>query len=240
MGVILQPRGNGLVFEEQNQPWKVYGGVGTGVKAWHLDAGIPADDTTNSPTSFIATQVGTSPTTVGVADGYPLLITTGATEYNGSNLQLRGESMKFSSTYYAVLRGKIKLSVADESDFLFGLCELKTDLLKTSTAHGITATLVEGVFFFKVDGGTTIAFKAYKDGAETASVNVGTMGTSDIDYSIVWDGSKVRAYLNDILVAEFAGTMPDGECTPSINVRNGASSAVTASIAELAYVAVKS
>lgn len=239
MGVIAQQIGGGLVWQDQNKPWKVYGGVGEGVRSWALRPGLPADDTTNSPTELIATQVGTSPTTVGVVHGYPLLITTGGTEYNGSNLQLRGETMKFVANKQAFLRGKIKLSEATESDFLFGLCELKTDLLKTSTAHGITATLVEGVFFFKADGGTSILVKAYKDGAETASIAVGTMTTSDIDYALVWDGSKVKAYLNDVLVAEFAGTLPDGECTLSVNVRAGSAAAVTASFAELAFVSVE-
>jgi hypothetical protein len=241
MGAIMQPRGSkgAMVFEDQNQPWKVYGAIGDGARAWALRAGIPADDTTNSPTEFIATQVGTSPTTVGSASGYPLLITTGGTEYNGSNLQLRGETAKLTSTRYAVLRGKIKLDSATESDFLFGLCELKTDLLKTSVAHGVLATGVEGVFFFKVDGATAIQVKAYKDGSETTSVAVGTMTTSDIDYALIWDGATVRAFINDALVAQFAGTLPDGDLTPSINVRAGSGAAVTASFAELAYVSLE-
>jgi hypothetical protein len=112
--------------------------------------------------------------------------------------------------------------------------------LKTSVAHGVLATNVEGVFFFKVDGATDILLKSYKDGAETASVSVGTMGTDDIDYAIIWDGSTVRAYINDVQVAQFAGTLPDTECTPSFNVRNGAAVAVTASVAELGYVVVES
>jgi hypothetical protein len=240
MGVIQVARGNGLVFEDQAKPWKTFGGAGDGVRVFALGPGLPSDDTTNSPTNFINTQVGTSPATVGAATKYPLLITTGATEYNGSNLQLRGALMKFVSTQYAVLRAKIKLSVADQSDFLFGLCILKTDLLKTSVAHGVLATNVEGVFFFKVDGATDILLKSYKDGAETASVSVGTMGTDDIDYAIIWDGSTVRAYINDVQVAQFAGTLPDTECTPSFNVRNGAAVAVTASVSELGYVVVES
>jgi hypothetical protein len=190
MGVIQVARGNGLVFEDQAKPWKTFGGAGDGVRVFALGPGLPSDDTTNSPTNFINTQVGTSPATVGAATKYPLLITTGATEYNGSNLQLRGALMKFVSTQYAVLRAKIKLSVADQSDFLFGLCILKTDLLKTSVAHGVLATNVEGVFFLQV--------------------------------------------------AQFAGTLPDTECTPSFNVRNGAAVAVTASVAELGYVVVES
>lgn len=241
MGVIMRPRGsNGaMVFEDDQNPQKVYGAIGEGARYWGLRAGIPADDTTNSPTEWIATQVGTSPTTVGEAAGYPLLLTTGATEYNGQNLQLRGETMKFVASKYAVLRGKLKLSDATQSDFLFGLCELKTDLLKTSVAHGITATLVEGVFFYKVDGATALYLKAYKDGTETTSVAVGTMSTSDIDYAIVWDGSTVRGYINNVQVAQFAGTLPDGECTPSINVKAGEAAAKTLSVAELAYVSIE-
>lgn len=240
MSVALNPIGSngGIILQDNVYPWKVFGGFGDGIRAWALGAGTDSDDTTNSPQAFIATQGGTSPLTVGEVQGYPLLLTTGATEYNGSNIQLRGATAKLVAAKQAFLRGKFKLSDATQSDFLFGLCQLKTDLLKTSVAHGVN-TSVEGVFFFKADGATTIYAKAYKAGTEETSVSVGTMSTSDIDYAIWWDGSKVHFYINNVEVTSFAGTLPDQVLTPSLNVRAGEAAAKTLSIAELAYVEVE-
>lgn len=241
MSVEIGPIGaNGAKIWRDNQyPWKVYGAVGDGIREWHLRAGLPADDTTAVPTEFVVTQTGTSPLTVGQVSGYPLLLTTGATEYNGANVQLRGEYCKLAAGDESFLRGKIKLSEATNIDFLFGLCELKTDILATDTAHGIAAANVEGAFFVKLDGGTAILFKTYKNGVEASSVSVGTLTTNDIDYAIWWDGTYVHAYIDNVEVAKVAGTLPDGELTPTLNVRAGDANARTASIAELAFVSVE-
>jgi len=245
MSVEFNSKGsNGAkIWQDSVYPWRVYGAMGEGARAWALRPGLPCDDTTGDPTEFVVTVVeagtGDSLLTVGEVHGYPLLLTTAADEYDGLNVQLRGETMKFASAKEAFIRGKFKLSEATHIDFLFGLCELKTDLMKTSAAHGVLATNVEGVFFVKVDGGTTIYVKAYKDGTETTSVSAGTMTTSDIDYALWWDGTWVHAYIDDVEVATFAGTLPDGECTPSINLRAGSAAARTASVAELAFVSIE-
>jgi hypothetical protein len=226
------------IYCDDTRPWRVYGGYGEGLREWHLYPGLPCDDTTNSPTEWIATQTGTSPTTVGVVQGYPLLITTAATEYNGANLQLRGSQAKFAALKEFRLRGKIKLSDATQSDFLFGACQLKTDLLNTSSSHAVNSA-VEGAFFVKLDGGTSILFKVVVAGTEKTSVSVGTMTTSDIDYAIWWDGTFIHAYLNDVEVAKVGSDLPTVVCTPSINLRAGEAGAKTASFAELAFVSVE-
>lgn len=240
MGIGIKDIGSSgaKVFQDDTKPWKIYGGFGEGLREWHLRPGLPADDTTNSPTEFIATQGGTSPTTVGILQGYPLLITTGGTEYNGTNLQLRGSVAKALANKPAFLRGKMKLSDATQSDFLFGLCQLKTDLMNTSSSHAVNSA-VEGAFFVKVDGSTNILFKVLKAGTEYSSVSVGTMTTSDIDYAIWWDGAYFHAYIGDVEVAKVAGTLPDQALTPSINVRAGEAAAKTLSIAEMAFVSVE-
>lgn len=227
------------VYADDQKPWKVYGGFGEGLREWHLRPGLPCDDTTLVPTEFVTTVSGTSPTTAGIVDGYPLLFTTGATEYDGINSQVRGSVAKLSSTRQAFLRAKVKISDATQSDFLFGLCQLKTDLMKTSAAHGVLATGVEGAFFVKVDGATAILFKTLKAGTEYSSVSVGTMGVVDIDFAIWWDGTYVHAYINDVEVAKVGGTLPDQMLTPSINVRAGEAVAKTLSVAEYAFVSVE-
>lgn len=243
MGTTMRQGGsNGaLVFSDANKPWRVYGAFGEGAREYHIRAGLPVDDTTARPTEFVSTLAGTSPVTAGQTSGYPLLITTGATEYNGANVQLSGEHVKLVAGKEVFLRGKMIVSEEKTCDLLFGLCELKTDLLKGSVAHGITATSVEGIFFFKVSGATetTIYLKSYKDGTEVASVAVGTLGkTADIDLALWWDGVRVHAYVDDVEKAVIQGTLPDGDLTPSINFKTGAAAAITLSVAELGFVVV--
>lgn len=237
--MIKQDSLNGaLVFVDADKPWRLFEAIGDAVRKFILRGPAPADDTTNSPTEFINTQVGTSPLTVGEVTGYPLLATTGATEYNGLNVQLRGEHCKLAAGKTAYLRGKIKLSEATQNDFLFGLCELKTDLLKTSVEHGVLATGVEGLFFFKLDGATTLYLKAYKDGAETFSAVAGAMDTEDHDYELVWDGAMVKAYLDGVFLTQLGSGLPDGDLTPSFNLRAGSADARTASIAGLWFFSI--
>jgi len=239
MGIVFRPIGTkgGALVSDDADPRKVYAGFGDGVRVWSLKPGLPCDDTTFRPDEFVNTLTGTSPITRGVAAGYPLLVTTGATDYNGVNMQLAGEFGKLAAGTEIYARGKIKLSVDLQSDLLFGLAELKTDLLATSAGHAITAAAVAGVFFYHAAHASdkTIYVKAYASGAQATSVAVGTLGTDDIDYALWWDGNKVHAYLYGVQVAEFAGTLPAGELTLSLNVRTGAAAAVTASIAEMSF-----
>jgi hypothetical protein len=230
-----------LVYQDSAYPYRVYGAVGEGARSWALRPGLPCDDTTLRPDEWINTLAGTSPITRGVAAGYPLLITTGATDYNGVNMQLAGETATLAAGKQTWLRGKIKLSVDLLSDLLFGLCELKTDLLNTSASHAVTATSVAGVFFHHAAhvSDKTLYVKVYVSGALVSSVAVGTLGTDDIDYGLWWDGTNIHAYLNGVEVAVFAGSLPAGELTPSINVRTGAAAAVTASVAELGFVHIE-
>jgi hypothetical protein len=237
MGIELVSIGTkgAKIWRDQANPWKIFGAIGEGARSWALRAGLPCDDTTLVPTELISTVTGTSPLTAGVADGYPLLATTGATEYNGINAQLRGAVALLGAGKEAFFRAKAKLSQANTADFLLGLCELKTDLMKVSAAHGVLATGVEGAFFVKPSGATTLFFKVYKDGVETSSVNLGAATTDDTDYAIWAEGTRIHAYLNNVEVANVVGVIPDGVLTPSFNVRAGASAAITLSFAEMAF-----
>lgn len=243
MGIIRQQLKGAEIVIDQDKPWRIYGAIGEGARSWALRPGLPCDDTTNEPTEFITTLVeagaGDSSIAAGAAAGYPLKLTTDNAEYDGLNVQLRGESFKLDADTDARIRAVLKPSEEDDSDLLFGFAELKTDLMKTSTAHGVTATNVEGVFFVKPAGETKIYVEAYKNGTRITSIEVGDLAADDNDLALWWDGSNVRAYLADVEVARFAGTLPDGELTPSINFRTGAAAAITLEFAELAFAAVK-
>jgi hypothetical protein len=226
------------VHQDDKLPWRIYGAMGEGSKEFNMRKGLAFDDTTNRPIEFVSTLVGTSPITAGVAAGYPLLVTTGGTEYNGVNVQLAGESAKLVAGSETYLRGKFLPSEEKTVDFLFGLCELKTDLMKLSAAHGVLATGVAGVFFVKVSHASevTIYLKSYVSGAETSSVAVATLSkTAAIDLALWWDGVRVHAYADDVEKAILTASLPAGELTPSINFRTGATAAFTLSIAELAF-----
>jgi len=220
-----------MVFYDTDKPWRLLDAFGDNVSKFILSGPLPADDTTNVPTGLVVTQAGTSPVTVGQVAGYPLLITTGATEYNGANVQVRGETLKLAAGKVAYAGLKFKLSEATEIDFLAGLAELKTDLLLGASSHGITATLVEGVFIFKVDGSTGIAAKAYKDGAQTFTGSIGTVTTNDHEAEWYWDGTTLSFYLDGVFVTSIKDGLPDGDLTLSINCKAGSAAARTASIA---------
>lgn len=244
MAIIRQQLKGAEIAIDQDKPWRIYDAVGEGARAWKLRPGLPCDDTTNNPTELITTKVetgggGDSIIALGTAAGYPLKLTTDNAEYDGLNVQLRGESFKLDADTDARIRAVLKPSEEDDSDLLFGFAELKTDLMKTATAHGVTATNVEGVFFVKPSGETKIYVEAYKNGTRITSIEVGDLAADDNDLALWWDGSNIRAYVADVEVARFAGTLPDGELTLSINFRTGAAAAITLEFAELAFAAVK-
>lgn len=234
-----------MIWQDSAYPWKIYGGIGEGIRSWALKPGIPCDDTTGDPTEFTVTVVeggsGDSTITPGLVQGYPLLLTTDDADYDGLNVQLKGSLAMCSATTPWYLRGVVKASVAALSDLLFGMCLPKTDLCKTSSAHGVLATGVEGAFFFKVAGAssTTIYAKVYKAGTEVASTAVGTLATADIDLAIRWDGTYFHFYVDNVEKATIAGTLPTVALTPSLNWRTGAAAAITLSVSELAFVSVE-
>jgi hypothetical protein len=225
-------------WQDDQFPWKTYKALGDGATAFNIREGLAFDDTTNRPSEFVNTLGGTSPITAGVAAGYPLLITTGGTEYNGVNMQRAGEVAKLVAGSETFLRGKFLPSEEKTVDFLFGLCELKTDLMRTASTHGVTSTAVAGVFFVKVSHASdvTILLKSFVSGAETSSVAVGTLSkTVATDLAMWWDGTRLHAYVNDVERAQVSVSLPAGELTPSINFRTGATAAFTLSIAELSF-----
>ncbi len=209
-----------------------YGVVETGVAGigtrWHdawgdIQKSIPL---TTAP--FTTTVTGSTPTIVpSLTEGELFTVTTPATDFSGINSQVTGEILKCTAGKPFKVYGKFKLEDATQSDFLFGVCATKTDLLATGTAHGITATAVEGLFFSKIDETTDINCHSYVNGAQTAIAAVGTMDTSAHVYEIDWDGSKVDFYFDGVLKATFAASLPTVDLTLSMNMRAGVATAKT-------------
>jgi hypothetical protein len=215
------------VFYEEGNESRWIDARGINVVKAILAPGSPCDDGTGDPTRFTVTVTeaggGGDSTIVNSATiNQLLLLTTDNADYDGLNVQLKGEAFKLSASKPLYFGIRCLISDATQSDFLVGLCETHGDLVKTGVAHGIAAADVEGVFFFKVDAGTTIAAKTYLNGAETATANCATaMDTSLHTYEIVWDGTTVYFFVDSILVTSVAASLPDGDLTPSINFRTG-------------------
>ena len=213
-------------FYDETTTLRIYDVVGD-VAKYNPQAGIATDDTTGVPTSMVVTQTGTNTIVNSVTAGNTLTITTGATEYNGVNAQVKGEKFIIATGKPLYFGAKLSIDDATQSDILIGLAETKTDLLKTSTAHGVLATAVEGVFFTKIDGVTTINAMTYEAGTLTNSAACGTaIDTAAHIYEIVWDGtSQLSFYFDGVIVGTFTGTIANGDLTPSINVRAGSAQA---------------
>lgn len=186
------------------------------------------DQSAYLPNAYTLTVTGTSPMTISELVGESLLLTTGGTEYNGLNLQSKNVAFKCETGKPMYFGIKCIADNATLSDLLFGMCVKKTDLLKVSAAHGILATNVEGMFFFKATAGTVLQFKTYKDGSETNTADYATAhGVIAAVYEFYWDGSKLYGYIDNNLVGVFSANLPDTELTPSINIRAGSGAART-------------
>ena len=204
--------------------------VGETVVKFKLEPGQAGgvDNATFIPNALTSTVTGTSPVTVSELVGESLLLTTGGTEYNGINLQSKNVAFKCESTKPMYFGIKCIADNATLSDILVGMCIKKTDLLKTSAAHGILDTNVEGIFFFKATAATVLTFKTYLDGTEKNTATYATAhGIIAAVYEFYWDGSKLYGYIDNNLVGTFSANLPDTELTPSINIRAGSGAART-------------
>ena len=222
-----------VVVDENNQ-WRYYDGFGD-VAKYVLRTGIATDDTTGDPSEFTLTPVeagtGTSTVVNSATANSKLTVTTAANEYDGVNLQLKGEGFAFNAKkmYFG---GKFTLSEATQTDFLFGLAETDTTLMATSSAHAI-AVSGSGVFFAKLDGSTDIICYIYDGGAEVSSVTVGTMSTDEIQLEVYYDGSYIFVYVDGTKKAYVGTGLPSEALTLSYNYRAGSAAARTCEIADM-------
>jgi hypothetical protein len=178
---------------------------------------------------WTVTATGTSPITASVLADAVALITTGANEYDGDNIQFTGSQFKLESGKPAYFGAKLTVSEATESDLLFGLCGVDTTLTNASASHAI-AVGASGVFFSKLDAVTAINFKTYATATETNSASVGTLDTDAHIYEFYWDGvTGLTAYFDNVLVAGFS-SVPGAVLTPSLCFRAGSSGAKTCTI----------
>lgn len=206
--------------------------TGIGVR-WH-DAWGDVQKVILTPSEGVApltlTVVGTTPTAVpSVTSGELITIATSAEDFAGINAQVKGALVKCEAGKPFKAYCEIKLSEATQSDFLFGLCGVKTDLLATSSAHAINSA-VEGLFFCKLDNTTTINCHGYLAGTQTNVAVAGTMGVVAREYEIDWDGTLATFFLDGVKVATFSASLPTVSLTLSLNCRAGSAAINTFTI----------
>jgi hypothetical protein len=233
MSTTTKALNGALLLYDDSYLYRWLDALGENVIKYNLTAG-DLDDITGYPAEWVCTATGTSPITRATTAGQVMLITTQATEYNGQDMQVKGSAFSVTSGDYTYMRCKCTLSHATQSDLLLGLCVTKSDNIKRATAHGITATGVEGLFFWKADGATTIYCKSYKDGAETGTATLTTaMDTDAHDFEIMCDGTSAYFLLDNAVVATLATSLPDSALTPTVCLGAGDGNARTLNIAAL-------
>ena len=211
-----------LVFYDSTYPHRWLNAFGPDVAKW-LEEGVAtpyqaANLLACCTTTVVSAGSGDSVVNVAGATGGALVITTGDKTDDGFNIQLNGAAFKFAAAHPAYFGIRLKSDEATQDDFLFGWASpATTDLL---------AAVVDGLFFRKIDGSTSLAFVAVKDSTETivSGVQTFTANTYYV-YEIVYDGSLVHAYINGVLVASIAVSnlsFPNDEyLTPSIHFISG-------------------
>ena len=150
MGVANKKVNGALVYYEDAYNLRWLDAFGENVVKYILSAGASVDDTTADPTAWTNTETGTNTIDNHTTAGGGLKITTGATEYNGVNLQLNGSAFQLTADKPLYFGAKFKTENATKGDVLIGLCEVDTTLLAVATAHGLSVT-DDGVYFYKLN-----------------------------------------------------------------------------------------
>ena len=237
-----QVRGALVYYDDYQFRW--VDAIGKDVIKFLAKPGTPQDDTS----TYLPTRYTVTPTSDGAGDstavnslkaGELLLLTTDNFEYDGINLQLKGEAFKLTANLPLYFGIKCKISAATQSDFMVGLCETDTTLFAVDTAHAIAVT-AGGIFFSKLDGSTVIAAKTYEAGAETNTANAATaMTTAYHIYEFYWDGTRLEAYMNGTLVALFTADFALADLTPSIAFLTGTTAAITMEVAWMRAIQIR-
>lgn len=216
-GVELREVNNNAVITEAGKPWRWLAAFGPSVTSWELN---PANALLASATSLAgythtAMTSGNMTITAGAAGG-ELVITAGAGENQGGQIQGLSEAFTFAAAYPTYFGASIAVNDADQTDVLVGLAITDASLL-----DGVT----DGIYFRSVDESAVISGVTEKDNAESA-IAAGTM--LDDTYMVVefWsDGTTLHYYVNGSEVGTQAvsvATMPNDEyLAPSIAFLTG-------------------
>ena len=211
-----------LVVYDSTYPHRWLDAYGPNVVKW-LEDGVEtpyqaANELACCTTTVVSTGVGDSVANVEGAAGGGILITAGDLTDDGFNIQLNGAAFKFGLAWPAYFGMRMKSDEATQDDFMFGwVTPADTDIL---------GGVVDGIYFLKVDGSTSVAFVVEKDSVASTVAGVQTFAADTYYvYEMVYDGAVVNAYINGVLVATIAVgnlSFPNDEyLTPSLHFITG-------------------
>lgn len=220
MAVNTKIYNGALVYREDAYTQRWLDAFGENVVKYFLGVGESFDDASGDPTGWTNTETGTNTIIAHTTEGGGFKITTGASEYNGVNLQRTGSAFKLESGKPLYFGCKCKTENATKGDMLVGLCEVDTTLMATSAAHALSVT-DDGVYFYKLSAQTDVTFVNELSGTEGKTAIGGTHDTEYHVYEIYYDGSQIFAYFDDSLVVNVTSGLAAVALTPSINFRAG-------------------
>lgn len=211
-----------LVYYDDRYPNRILDAVGANVVKWELPVGVPKDNTTNDPDGVVNTEVGTCSALSSSTPGDRLIITTGATAYDGMNLQVHGAAFQIVAGKPCYFGARVSMqNGVGKGDYLIGLCEVDTTLLATASAHALAVT-DDGIYFHQLQAATAWTFVNELGGVEGAVASGVTTGSATKhDLEFWYDGSTLYVYVDRSEIASISSGLADQALTPSINVRAG-------------------
>lgn len=222
-GVELRAYNNNAVITEVTKPWRWLAAFGPSVTKWELNpADLPLASTTSLPGyTHTAMTSGNMTLTAGAAGG-ELVITAGAGDNQGGQIQGLSEAFTFAAAYPTYFGASIAVNDADQTDVFVGLA-----ITDTSILDGVT----DSIGFRSVDESAVISGMTEKNNVESV-IAAGTL--LDDTYMIVEfysDGKTLHFYVNGSEVASQAvsvATMPNDEfLAPTIAFLTGEATANT-------------
>ncbi len=227
MAIVKQAFRNQRVYRDDRYPNRWLDAFGPDVIKWLGELNQGMDGSTGDANDFTTTVTeagggGTSDTAKSTTEGQLFLLTTDNLDYDGLNLQLKGESYKIEAGMPVYFGIKFEIDDVDKTDMFFGLAETDTTLMAVAGAHAI-ALGGDGAFFSSITEGAVVNFKTYDGGAETNSARADTALVDDtaMILEFYYDGAVLHGYQNGELVGTFTAGLPNTEITLSLNFRTG-------------------
>lgn len=200
--------------------------IGPNVREWEMRFGSSFEDNKEYDATLVSVGAGTTAITQGVTAGQRALLTNAGNENDSCNLQVVGTPFALAAGHPLYFGAKLAISDATQSDLFVGLANTDTTIM---AAHAL-ALSSDGVYFYKVDGGTVVVAGALKASAASSVNAASAMTTGSTIFEVYWDGATVYFYLNGIEVTSMSAGFPTAVLCPSLFFANGEAAAKTATV----------
>lgn len=213
-----------VYFDDYEHRWVK--AVGPAAREWEMRIGSDFTTAIEYTVTYIDVGAGTSLINQAITAGNRALVTTAQNENDSCEMQLVGTPFQIASGKPFYFGIKCSISDATQSDFLVGLASKDTNLI---AAHAV-AIADDGVYFYKLDAGTSIVAAAEKAGVVSTAAVGTAMDTSKHIYEITFDGTSLSFYFDATLVSVMTSGWPTVVLSPSFALAAGEAAAKTASI----------